>query len=173
MAAKPILQRGSCWRVGNGRHIWVLHDAWIPNHTTSRVLYPARNIEEEMTVYELINQELRGWDREFIWKNFHHEDAEAILRVPLSYRDIPDTVVWIGEKSGEHFVKSGYCEVQKIWKELKWVESSRGDLGREVWKAIWNLRVPNKIKVFSWRACRSILPTQVNLSKKRIVVDNR
>ncbi|KAK4559009.1 hypothetical protein RGQ29_008306 [Quercus rubra] len=158
----------SCWRVGNGRHIWVLHDAWIPNHTTSRVLYPARNIEEEMTIYELINQELRGWDREFIWKNFHHEDAEAILRVPLSYRDIPDTVVWIGEKSGEHFVKSGYREVQKIWKELKWVESSRGALGREVWKAIWNLRVPNKIKVFSWRACRSILPTRVNLSKKRI-----
>ena len=63
--------------------------------------------------------------------------------------------------------------MQKIWKELKWVESSRGDLGREVWKAIWNLRVPNKIKVFSWRACRSILPTRVNLSKKRIVVDNR
>ena len=69
------------------------------------------NIEEEMTVAELIDLESRGWDRELIWQNFHHEDAEAILRVPLSFRDIPDTVVWSDEKSGEYSVKSGYREM--------------------------------------------------------------
>ena len=69
------------------------------------------NIEEEMTVAELIDLKSRGWDRELIWQNFHHEDAEAILRVPLSFRDIPDTVVWSDEKSGEYSVKSGYREV--------------------------------------------------------------
>ncbi|XP_075634549.1 uncharacterized protein LOC142606997 [Castanea sativa] len=113
-----------------------------------------------MTVSELINQDSRGWDQEFIWQNFHRDDAEAILRVPLSYRDIPDTVVWVGEKSGEYSVKSGYYEAQKAWKELNWAESSRGAVGREVWKSLWKLRVPNKIKVFGWRACRGILPTR-------------
>ena len=95
MAAKPILQRGSCCRVGNGGHIWVLKGAWIPNHPTNRVLHPAPNIEEEMMVSELIDQDSRGWDREFIWQNFHRDDAEAILRVYLTRRFISDIVVWL------------------------------------------------------------------------------
>ena len=33
--------------------------------------------------------------------------------------------------------------------------------------------MPNKIKVFGWRACRNILPTRVNLLRKRIIEDNR
>ena len=110
------------------------------------MLHPTPNIEEEMTVAELIDPESRGWDREFIWQNFHHEDAQAILRVPLSFRDIPDTVVWNGEKSGEYTVKSGYRVVQKAWKELNFAECSRGAVGSEMWKTLWKLKVPNKIK---------------------------
>ena len=91
--------------MGNGRNIRVLNDAWIPNYNTNKVLHPTPNIEEEMTVAELIDLESRGWDRELIWQNVHHEDAEAILRVPLSLRDILDTVVWSGEKSGVYSVK--------------------------------------------------------------------
>lgn len=37
MTAKPILQRGSCWRVGNGAAFRILKDAWIPNHPTNSV----------------------------------------------------------------------------------------------------------------------------------------
>ena len=126
-----------------------------------------------MTVVELIDLESRGWDRELIWQNFHHEDAEAILRVPLRFRDIPDTVVWSGEKSGVYSVKSGYREAQKAWRELNWAECSRGAVGRKVWKTLWKLKLLNKIKVFGWRACSRILPTRVNLSKKQIIADNR
>ena len=46
--------------VGNGSHILVLKDAWIPNHPTNRVLHSAPNIEEEMMVFELIDQDTRG-----------------------------------------------------------------------------------------------------------------
>ena len=48
-----------------------------------------------------------------------------------------------------------------------------GVMGGGVWKTLWKLKVPNKIKVFGWWACRSILPTWVNLSKKRIIAGNR
>ena len=70
-------------------------------------------------------------------------------------------------------VKSGYREAQKVGKELNWAESSKGVVGGEVWKMLWKLKVPNKIKVFGWRACRGILPTRVNLVKRRIITDNR
>ena len=48
--------------MGNGRNIRALKDAWIPNYYTNKVLHPTPNIEDEMTVAELIDLESRGWD---------------------------------------------------------------------------------------------------------------
>ena len=134
--------------MGNGGHIQVFKDVWIPNHPANRVLHPTPNIDEGMLVSELIVQESRGWDRDFIWQNFHRDDAEAILRVPLSYRFISDSVVWLGENSGEYSMRSGYREARKVCKGMDWTESSRGVVVGGVWKTLWKLKVPNKIKVF-------------------------
>ena len=40
---------------------------------------------------------------------------------------------------------------------------------QQVWKALWKMRVPNKIKIFGWRVFHGILPTRVNLVKKKII----
>ena len=50
-------------------------------------------------------------------------------------------------------------------------ESSWGYVGKDVWPAIWKLRIPNKIKVFGWKAFNEILPTRLNLSKRKIIAD--
>ena len=39
MAAKPILNKGCCWRVDDGVDIKVLSDKWIPNHPTNGVIH--------------------------------------------------------------------------------------------------------------------------------------
>ena len=45
MVAQPVIQKGSCWRVGDGSSIHILQDKWIPNHPSNKVLfYP---IEEQ------------------------------------------------------------------------------------------------------------------------------
>ncbi|KAF7820889.1 reverse transcriptase [Senna tora] len=36
-----------------------------------------------------------------------------------------------------------------------------------LWSAIWNLKVAEKVKHFIWRLCYNILPTRVNLMRKR------
>ena len=48
-------------------------------------------------------------------------------------------------------------------------ERSKGCVGKRVWAALWKLRIPNKIKVFGWRACNEISPTKMNLAKRRII----
>lgn len=40
-----------------------------------------------------------------------------------------------------------------------------------LWKAIWKMRVPNKIKFFAWRLRKESLLTQQNLSKKNILTE--
>ena len=77
MAAKPILQRGSCWRVGNGETIRILKDAWLPSSPTNKVLHPVQNIEEGMMVAELIDPVSWWWDREFILRSFNRKEAES------------------------------------------------------------------------------------------------
>ena len=56
---------------------------------------------------------------------------------------------------------------------MDWAECSNGAVGGVVWKVLSKLKVPNKIKVFGWRACCNILPTRVNLVHKKIIQDNR
>lgn len=52
-------------------------------------------------------------------------------------------------------------------------ESSGGSTKKKVSNALWNLKIPKKIKVFEWRACHDILPTRVNLSRRRIITGDK
>ncbi|XP_023920514.2 uncharacterized mitochondrial protein AtMg00310-like [Quercus suber] len=66
MATMPILKQGSCWRVGNGASINVMHDKWITNYPTCKVLHPPDEQEWEWRVSDLIDPNGRCWDRELI-----------------------------------------------------------------------------------------------------------
>ena len=39
-----------------------------------------------------------------------------------------------------------------------------------IWKKIWKMRVPNKIRHFIWRAAKDALPTKQNLKARHIPV---
>ena len=77
--------------------------------------------------------------------------------IPLSRRSMSDLVVWLNNKNGMYYVKFGYHVARKVLREENWVESSRGPIGQQVWRNLWKLQVPNKIKVFGWKACQEIL----------------
>lgn len=108
MAAQLVLKKGCCWRVGDGSSIRVMTDRRIPYHSTNKIL--VHPVEEEWgwRVSELIDPDLRCWDRELIMSKFHKEDAEAILRIPLSRRQVVDLVMWLHIAKGTYFVKSWY-----------------------------------------------------------------
>ena len=42
---------------------------------------------------------------------------------------------------------------------------------KRVWKEIWQMQVPPKIKIFLWRACRNALPTKQALMRRKIIED--
>ena len=169
----PVLKKGICWRVGDGASIRPLRDKWIPNHPSNMVLFPPNEEQWEWRVLDLIDPFLRCWDRDSVLQIFQKEDAEAILRIPLSRRHIPDSVMWPHTKDGIYTVKSGYHVATELLKiEKNWAEGSSRSPSNKVWERIWKLRIHNKIKVFAWRAGLNILPTLDNLCKRKIVADN-
>ena len=120
---------------------------------------------------KLIDQELHSWRSKFIMNMFEQEDAEAICRIQLSRRDVEGTIIWLHHKKGLFIVKSTYKVAREVLQGENIAESSRGCVGRRVWAALWKLQIPNKIKVFGWRACNDILPTKLNLSNQKIIAD--
>ena len=52
------------------------------------------------------------------------------------------------------------------------VESSQSNSRalNSLWKKIWSINVPNKIKNFLWQACHEALPTKKNLCHQRVYI---
>ena len=132
---------------------------------------PALYLSPESTVDSLINVALSWWNINLIDLCFYPLEATLIKSLPLCSIPLPDTLVWRAEKSGCYLVKSGY----KLLCNVPLSDSNRpqvSDSMKCLWKSIWKMKVPGKIKHFLWRACTNSLPTKENLMKQKIIHDS-
>ena len=95
-------------------------------------------------------------------------EADAILKIPLS-RSLPDDkLIWMGNNRGEFTVKSAYHIAHCLVESKEEVESSNGDPFKPLWKNLWRLKLPAKVKIFAWRACVNGLPTMEKVCSRGI-----
>ncbi|KAK7817712.1 hypothetical protein CFP56_042466 [Quercus suber] len=80
---------------------------------------------------------------------FLPEDREAITSIPLSTIDTNDKVIWAENRSGKFTVKSAYALALEEKQCSALEDCSNGLARRKVWKAIWHLNVPQKVKNFA------------------------
>ena len=94
-------------------------------------------------------------------------EAELIKAIPLSRCEAEDSLFWHFTNNGFYTSKSRYrflkAEDQSKFEEEQWVQE------RNLWKTIWSVQVPNKIKNLMWRACCNSLPTKENLVHQTII----
>ncbi|KAL5765128.1 hypothetical protein ACOSQ2_017722 [Xanthoceras sorbifolium] len=110
-----------------------------------------------------------GWNINLVRSSFLEEDAEAILQLPLSIFPRQDSVLWHYDRYGNFSVKSAYkLAFQNNFSDLP--SCSYGS--HFIWKFIWNLPIPSKLKIFCWRICCNILPTKDLLCMRHIVASN-
>ena len=95
-------------------------------------------------------------------------EADAILKIPLS-RNLPDDkLIWMGNNQGEFTVKSAYHITHYMVETKEEVENSIGDPFKPLWKNLWCLKLPAKVKIFTWRACINGLPTMEKVCSRGI-----
>ena len=82
-----------------------------------------------------------------------------------------DSILWLPNKKGLFIVKSAYKVARELMRRENVAKSSGGCVRKRIWAALWKLKIPNKVKVFAWRACNDILPTKMNLVNRRIIAD--
>ena len=102
---------------------------------------------------------------ERVRNTFLPHEAEVILSIPISAGFPADSILWAGTSNGKFIVKNTYKIAQKVLKEnLRRVEeggNSDNSRMKAIWKTVWRLNCPNKIKHLLWRACKNILPTKL------------
>ena len=168
--SRDLIEKGSFWRIGNGKSVKIFKDAWLPS-PDGRINSPTLYLSPESTVDSLINVALSWWNINLIDLCFYPLEATLIKSLPLCSIPLPDTLVWRAEKSGCYLVKSGY----KLLCNFPLSDSNRpqvSDSMKCLWKSIWKMKVPGKIKHFLWRACTNSLPTKENLMKQKIIHDS-
>ncbi|KAL6184978.1 hypothetical protein ACLB2K_041113 [Fragaria x ananassa] len=108
------------------------------------------------------------WGKELLCAGIRWRVGSA---VPLCDGSREDVVVWHFNENGRYSVKSGYW-FGMVLRRLE--EGSSSGSGHDtsnstnIWSLIWDLSVPNKVKLFLWRACHAFLPCAERLFKRKI-----
>ena len=163
-----VVKNETRWQVGNGRLIHIWEDKWIPTASTFKIISAPRDFGDYPMVSSLIDQDTKWWKANVVRTLFLPFEADMILKIPLSQRLPEDSLIWIGNKRGVFTVKSAYHIAAKLQSDKDLGESSFGDSRSIIWKKLWKMKLPPKIKIFAWRACVNSLPVYVKMAERRI-----
>ena len=166
-----VLKQGTRWRVRNGKTIHIWDDKWLPTPSTYKVISPQIDFGDFPMVSALIDQDTRRWRRDRLERIFLAFEVEIVLGIPISYHLPDDQLIWVGNKKGIFSVKSAYYVARKVLEGSEQGESSLGDVRAPLWKKMWHLNIPAKVRIFAWRLCMNAIPTMRNLNKRGVRVD--
>ncbi|GKV36829.1 hypothetical protein SLEP1_g44920 [Rubroshorea leprosula] len=101
-------------------------------------------------------------DSQFLVQSPHLERCE------FQYMRRSDGWTWAFTRNGNYTVRSGYHQAIHMHNHSvdpsSFTTNFRGC-------HIWVLNIPKKVRLLAWSAYRDILPTMINLQRKRVVVD--
>ncbi|KAA3480252.1 reverse transcriptase [Gossypium australe] len=167
-SAKGLLAKGLCWRVGTGSKISIWNDLWISGKETDRIPNQANNVNIEL-VSDLIDATSRKWKSEVIRDTFASNIAEKIMQIPLSEIAHEDLEVWRGEPTGEFSVRSAYKLLQGSNQDP--IDINLQTTIRDFYRKLWNLDIPKKIQITTWKLSWNLFPSLANLKIKRVVTE--
>lgn len=170
LAGRKTLELGLIKRIGDGRTTNIWSDRWIPGAIGGK---PICRLESGSanTVSDLIEHSGGFWNEQTLAQNFIHADAQAIRRIPLG-RARDDFWAWEGERHGLYTVRSAYrALVEKETQERDFKSgqpSHSAGNNNPLWRKIWKIKVPPKVRVFWWRVAHDFIPSRANLFHRHI-----
>ena len=78
MFGMKLVRQGVRWGIGNGSHIRIMSDCWIPG-IAPFMLRPLVTLTEGQTVDSLFSEDARSWDKLSVHTVFVKEVADKVL----------------------------------------------------------------------------------------------
>ncbi|CAN6679920.1 unnamed protein product [Malus baccata var. baccata] len=174
LTGRDMLKLGSHWQILRGQDVRVWVDKWLPSLPLGHPLpLGSVPVSPNLRVSSLICPSSRRWDLNFLLPFLSDSDRKAIEETPIGDLSRNDRIIWGGSRNGIYLVKSGYRWIQS--RSLERRDRRLSNVRRVpsvVWKAIWKLEVPPKLRHFLWLTVHNCLPTYEALSRRRSSVSS-
>lgn len=93
--ARFILEKGTRWRIGDGRTVQIWKDAWL-GEGTGKIISPPSLLAPNATVSALVDPDHKNWKIGLLGTLFQPMDVDRILQIPLSASMVKDKRLWNG-----------------------------------------------------------------------------
>ncbi|CAN6676537.1 unnamed protein product [Malus baccata var. baccata] len=169
LVGRNILMEGAHWQIMNGKHVRVWIDRWLPTIPSGKPSpLGSVQVSRNLLVSSLICPVSKGWDIDFLKPFLELEEFDAILETHVGEPTFRDRLVWPFEKRGMYSVKSGYHWAHhRLLPHLTSNSHSSASVPGALWKCIWQLEAPPKIRCFMWKTLNAAIATMTNLYQRR------
>ncbi|XP_058195012.1 uncharacterized protein LOC131311532 [Rhododendron vialii] len=167
LKGREVLCKGLRWQVSGGREINFWEDKWVPSIQNFKVNTPKPHGCQIQKVSEVIRPGMQGWDVNKLRRVISEDEVNAIVKIALPSNPRRDRLIWHYNSQGIYTVKSGYRVALKINEIYIDKPESSFKPNKHLWKLIWKLNVPPKVRNFWWRVCKNGLATKENLFRRR------
>ena len=148
-------------------------DKWLPSLQSPSLQCPLTTELQNAKVSFLINPSTRQWNTQLLPTLFSQMESDQIAKIPLTRTVSEDSIFWPHVQSGQYTTKFGYCFLKTKAQLVNVQSPSQDELMKPLWKRIWSLSVPCKVRNFLWRACKNAIPTLNNLKRRCVVEDSK
>lgn len=153
--ARDVIMKGARKILGDGSTTNVWKGPWVPTLSNFKVDPAVCNAigatENIHLVRDLWHD--REWNMETLGYYFPAGVVKEICKIPIPFFEDKDRWTWHFSNDGKFSVRSAYHMLIQN-NACDKASSSSVQLGFD-WNLVWNSNIPQKIKVFVWRALKS------------------
>jgi hypothetical protein len=161
---KPLIRKGACFSVGDGKSIDMWKDPWVPWLENFSPSPKDPNIPTvPMLVSNLIDPVNRIWNADLLRELVDTQSLQAIHKIVLPVATCQDKLIWTLDPKGNYTVKSA----------IKMNLSPRNNNTQvdTLWPSLWKLKMHERLKVFLWRLGSNAFPTNLRINQRAGVGD--
>ncbi|PNX81355.1 hypothetical protein L195_g037373 [Trifolium pratense] len=119
-----------------------------------------------MRITELVNNNMGMWNHDLVQQIFNERDVAAIFKIPLNLLTQDDEPIWRYSNKDTYTVRSAYYQLVENIVDTDHLKEQGN------WRQLWQIQVPNKVKIFMWRLLRG-LPVRSRVVRKDVPCDNK
>lgn len=171
MHGRELLTQGLVRKIGNGTSSNVWGEKWIIDIIPRPPMYK-ENITTNLAlnVSDLLIQGTSMWNLNLLFQTFTPEDVERIMMIrPCVNQE--DSIRWGFTKRGDYPTQSCYKLLEALVDFEHPQTRALPLIERQLWRNIWKIKAPPKIKHFIWRALSGALAVKERLITRGIQMD--
>lgn len=170
---RALLKEGLVRDIGDGKDTNVWRENWLIDRVPKTPMYKQGTIVDlTLSVSDLLIAGSGSWNVDLIRQTFAEDDAELILKIK-THINRSDGLKWGFTPNGCYSSQSGR-KLLGILRDIQHPQTSlMPPIEKNLWKAIWKIRAPTKLKHFLWRTMSGAVPVKERLNTRGLQLDSR